>query len=176
MYFLLCLNTSLSRRSVICMWTEDRLYDRRQIIALYGGALDNDRRVSGRIPRELGRVYYCRSNITLSSLLVDRLENHRSWQQRYLHQMPGIDSRILLHDAIIHLAKYRRLFLLIRERIPDPSNSIPARTDVDKINKRNIKSCTRRNSISTTSYNSIFIFSQNRFLQSTFLLYAAQNM
>lgn len=106
------------RRPVICMWTEDRLNDRRQIIALYSGALDNDRRVSGRIPRELGRVLLSPGNITLSSILVDRLENHRSWQHRYPRRMPGIDSRVLVHDAIIRLAKYRRLIPLIHERIP----------------------------------------------------------
>jgi len=51
MHFLMRLDAPLSRRSVICMPNRRPVIRPAQIIALYGDALDNDRRVSDRIPR-----------------------------------------------------------------------------------------------------------------------------
>lgn len=45
-------------------------------------ALDNDRRVSGRIPRVNSDGFTTAGEFTLSGLLAGRLENHRSWQHR----------------------------------------------------------------------------------------------
>lgn len=87
--------------------TETGYTSKTQIIALYGGALDNDRRVSVGSACELGRLYHCQG-ITLSGLLSVAL---KTAQLLLVTQIAASNARHTLAStrATVRLAKYRRL-------------------------------------------------------------------
>lgn len=102
-----------SRRAVICILRPGPVIRATQIIALYGGALDNDRRVSVETACELGRVYHCQS-ITLSGLLSVALKT-----------TPAVGSRVSRRCIATPNAKHRLAFTRTR-RDDSPSCETPS--------------------------------------------------